>query len=167
MGHANRSWCRPRARGQRDARPQTHFWKQCAAESTQRRLSRLAPQQWEPHRRRLPCNGQRPSSASFPSTMSVGTVRWPHGHGMDRWTPGRAAGGRPTPSTLTHRVGEGKGCPGEQRVQGSCRPGRRGRWGPAPRGPQAHAPPPHPGGAPSVTCEHRRVLETWGGKRKR
>lgn len=69
-------------------RSRTHFWKQCAANSTQRRLSRLAPQWWEPHTRRLPCPGQRPSSTSVPPTMHKWMLRWRHGPGMDRRTCG-------------------------------------------------------------------------------
>lgn len=52
-----------------------------------------------------------------------------------------------------------EGAPQETSTTGSCSRGRRGRWGPSPRGLQAPAPLPK---GPSVTCEQRRVLETWG-----
>ena len=88
VAHGRASWHRLGTRGQRAPCAQTHFSKQCAAESAQRRLSRLAPQLWTLFQRRLPCHGQRPSLASFPPTTRTWMPWMPQGPGMDRRTLG-------------------------------------------------------------------------------
>lgn len=44
----------------------THFWKQWAAESTQKASMRVAPQMWRPRYNRLACHGHRCLGESLP-----------------------------------------------------------------------------------------------------
>lgn len=142
-------------------RTPTHVSKQCAAVSAQRWLSRLAPHTWESHRRRLPCHGQRPSSASSPPTMRDVMTRWPHGPRMVRGTaePREAAPqARPLPFSPSTQSGKARFCP--PRVPSRVCSRKEVTLEILPRALQG---PPIPLQRPLVTFHANSVLDPGGG----